>query len=430
MAAKKKTQKKSAKKPAKKTAAKKPAAKKMTAKKAKAKKVAVKKVTAKKAAPKKAAPKKAAHKKAAAKTTAKKATTKKIAAPKKRFEGKIGILGGSFNPIHVGHMTSMMEVKQKLGLDKVFVIPANISPNKETLGPDVQERARMVEIAIAPYADELQLDMREVKRGGVSYTVETLEELNEMYSPDQLYFIMGADVFAGFDSWKNPEEILERANIVVTTRFGTNFSFEPHSLPDVVRRHMRLFAPEKIELTTGLQILHVEIEPVDASGTAIRKKLRDGKEVSDLIQPQVLKYIDEKGLYKRKSPLVDDYRAFTKFCAERAFDKKGQNVKAFDLSKQSSFVDYTVIASGTSTKHASSIAEGIVLAVKEYFGLQPLGVEGVREGRWILIDYGNVVIHVFYDIVREEYKIENLWKTGQEIPLNLAPERKKADQHP
>jgi len=382
------------------------------------KRVALKKTkkrTVAKTATKKAAVKKPTKKTAAGASKRITAAAKKSKRPK--ISGKIGIFGGYFNPIHVGHMQSMMEVQQKMGLKKILVIPANVPPHKIQSGPEAQDRVEMVRTAIASYSEVLELDTREVERGGVSYTVDTLRELNEAYDPEQLYLILGADAFLGLDSWRNPEEILERTSIIMTSRFGTEAEFSPEILPSVVRQHLNTFVRGKANLTTGRTVEHVEIEPVDASATDIRKRIRDGKDVEGLLQPAVQEFIREKGLYKRKSPLVDDYHEFTKFCAERLVDKKAKDVKAYDLTNLKTFTEYTVIASGTSTRHASALAENLVVAVKECFGLHPLSVEGAREGRWILVDYGALVVHVFYDVVRAEYRLEDLWKAGSEIKL-------------
>jgi nicotinate-nucleotide adenylyltransferase len=92
-------------------------------------------------------------------------------------------------------------------------------------------------------------------------------------------------------------------------------------------------------------------------------------------------------------------------------------VRAFDLQDLGATTDFTLIASGTSTRHAASIAENLAMAVKEEFNLLPQSVEGVDEGRWVVVDYGSLIVHVFYDFVRQEYRLEELWKNGKEIQV-------------
>ncbi|MGZ3692387.1 MAG: ribosome silencing factor, partial [Pseudobdellovibrio sp.] len=128
-------------------------------------------------------------------------------------------------------------------------------------------------------------------------------------------------------------------------------------------------------------------------------------------------YIKQHGLYKTGSSKISNFKTFTDFCAQSLFDKKGIAVKAYDIQSVSSSSDYTLIASGTSTRHASSMAENLVKAVKDEFNVYPLSVEGIDEGRWVVVDYGALIIHLFYDFVRQEYRLEDLWKTGTELKL-------------
>ena len=92
-------------------------------------------------------------------------------------------------------------------------------------------------------------------------------------------------------------------------------------------------------------------------------------------------------------------------------------VKGYDLTKMSAPSEYAVIASGTSTRHAASMAENLVVAVKEEYNVLPQSVEGIDEGRWVLVDYGSLIIHLFYDFVRQEYSLENLWREGIDLGL-------------
>ena len=137
----------------------------------------------------------------------------------------------------------------------------------------------------------------------------------------------------------------------------------------------------------------------------------------DLYKQKVLNYIKENNLYKTTNAKISDFKKFASFCAQILFDKKAIAVKGYDIEKISSTCDIALIASGTSTRHASSMAENLVRAVKDEFNLYPLGIEGVDEGRWVVVDYGALIVHVFYDFVRQEYRLEDLWKEGAELKL-------------
>ena len=114
---------------------------------------------------------------------------------------------------------------------------------------------------------------------------------------------------------------------------------------------------------------------------------------------------------------IGDFKQFTEFCADVLFSKKGINVRGFDLTGVAAPSEYTLIASGTSTRHAAAMAENVVMAVKEEYNLHPQSVEGIDEGRWVLVDYGSLIIHLFYDFVRQEYNLETLWKQGKDLGL-------------
>ena len=129
---------------------------------------------------------------------------------------KIGILGGTFNPPHVGHLILAQEVTDVLGLDKVFFIPTNISPHKKS-EPNASSRFNMVELAVSGNSSFEVLDL-ELKRGGVSYTIDTIRQLKQENPNDEFYLIMGSDLANEFSSWKNCREIKKEVKIAVVDR--------------------------------------------------------------------------------------------------------------------------------------------------------------------------------------------------------------------
>jgi nicotinate-nucleotide adenylyltransferase len=165
--------------------------------------------------------------------------------------------------------------------------------------------------------------------------------------------------------------------------------------------------------------LPLSLEDIDASASDIRKKLRNGHDVKRWVPASVLSIIQERGLYKKSSPVVKDYREFAKTCSEKALDKKALDLKLYDLVKLNSYTDYAIVCSATSGRHASSIAEGIINYVRDEIGLVPLSTEGLIEGQWVLIDFGPVVVHVFQDSVRSYYKMETLWSRCKQFQNEL-----------
>jgi nicotinate-nucleotide adenylyltransferase len=328
---------------------------------------------------------------------------------------RVGILGGVFNPVHIGHLNLALSVKQILKLDKVILVPCFRSPNREVTGPTPDERLEMLKLATKTYQPELEVSEIELKRKGVSYTVDTLQELGKTYKAKNIYFIMGADNFATFTKWKDFELLLSLANYAVATRPQSLVDFDEDALSKELVPYIKKVQANQLKLKSGMTIETIDIDGVDVSSTEIRKRLRVSHEVKNMMPPAVTAYIDEHKLYQRTMPLVKDYREFSIYCGRKANDKKALALKIYDMTKNNGYTDYSVICSATSTKHAASIADGVIRSAKDDFGLSPISLEGARDGRWVLIDFGPVVVHVFEDAVRAQYQIEQLWKSCRQL---------------
>lgn len=371
--------------------------------------VKVKKVAAKKTTPKKVVAKKTVVKKVTAKR--KPVAAKATVLPKS--DERIGLYGGAFNPIHAGHLNAALTVKGELKLDKVYFVPAFKAPHREIVGPSAQDRAALISAAIKNYEDELGVSDIEIQRKGISFTVDTLREYNKTHKAENIYFIVGADAFKHLHTWREFSELMKLANFVVTTRPGTEISF--FDLNEEIQNYVKGSDLKKLTLKTKRFIHLVELEDINASSTDIRKRLRSGGDVKNMVPPQVLDIINEKGFYKRSVPAVKDYKEFSLFCANSALDKKALSLKVYDMTKLNAYSDFSVICSGTSTRHTAAVAENVIERVKEEYGLHPIGFEGARDGHWVLIDYGAVVVHVFEDAERLKYKIEELWKSCPQV---------------
>ena len=127
---------------------------------------------------------------------------------------RIGVFGGSFDPVHLGHLILAENCRQQANLDQVLFIPCAMSPHKRdgAHGTD-RQRLEMLDLAIGGHRDFVRSDM-EIKRGGVSYTIDTLRELEESQPDNEWFFLMGADSLESFSSWKEPDEILETGQAV------------------------------------------------------------------------------------------------------------------------------------------------------------------------------------------------------------------------
>lgn len=331
---------------------------------------------------------------------------------------KIGIFGGSFNPPHNGHVNSLTTVQKKMGFDKIHIIPNSQNPLKVPTETAADEhRLKMAQLAFATYGNAFYIDDIELKRGGKSYTIDTIKELRKTYESKDLYLILGADNFETLNEWKDYKKILSEVNIVVTTRPGYQIPETESEFPSYLSGLVAESDFGAVELTTGRSIEFLTLQDLDIASSELRKKLRVGRPVDKFLPLAVESYIKEHKLYRIANVKISDYKKFTEFCAQVLFDKKGIAVRGYDIREASTTTDYTLIASGTSTRHAASMAENLIQAVKEEFNVYPQGVEGVDEGRWVVVDYGPLIVHLFYDFVRQEYRMEELWKEGKEFTL-------------
>lgn len=192
---------------------------------------------------------------------------------------RIGILGGSFDPIHKGHLALARESEKQFQLDKILFIPASIPPHKKedlNLSP-APLRARMVELAIGgePRWELCDIEFRAL---GPAYTVETLRKLGKIYpKPHQLFFIAGADSYHGLQTWREPEEILRLSEWIVA----------PRPLFDLPRA-----------LPPGFHLLR--ISPINLSASELRAKIARGEKVSDEIPARVYEFIRSMKLYTKE----------------------------------------------------------------------------------------------------------------------------------
>ena len=186
---------------------------------------------------------------------------------------KIGILGGTFNPVHIGHLILAEEAREKLKLDKVIFVVTNLAPHKDN--SDVvpaSHRYQMIKLAVASNRYFAVSDV-EIKRRGLSYTIDTLKEFKRIYAQEELYFIIGSDLLKYLEEWKDLDEILRMVKVVVATR--------------------PTYPLEKIPA----HISTLPIRAVDVSGFEVRQAIREGRSFHYLVPEPVLRYILRHRLY-------------------------------------------------------------------------------------------------------------------------------------
>lgn len=331
---------------------------------------------------------------------------------------KVGIFGGSFNPPHMGHIACLSTVQKKAGLDKIVVVPTFQSPLKTQVeGPTPEQRLEMVKLALQGFGTQFEVDDQEIKRGGTSFTIDTVKQYRKKIDADDLYLIVGADHLELFNSWKDYKELLKEVNVVFTTRPGFDIPTAKEQLPAYLQDQILEYDFNFMELKTGRNIQFIRVPDVDISASDLRKRIRSARPVDKFLPLAVESYIRNNRLYANLKEKISDYEKFTEFCAHQLFGKKAIQVKGFDLRKLSGLSEFALVTSGTSTRHTSSLAENLVQAVKDEFRIHPQSLEGLDEGRWVVVDYGSLIVHIFYDYVRQEYSIEKLWRDGKDLNL-------------
>lgn len=201
---------------------------------------------------------------------------------------KIGVMGGTFDPIHNGHLVTSEEARYQFGLEKVIFIPSARPPHKrEVRHSPFEHRYRMVELAIEGNAC-LSVSMLEIQREGLSYTIDTLRELHRILGEDtELFFITGADAILEILTWKDPGEILALSQLIAATRPGHNLERLNEALPEYNSHG---------EPAMG-NVHAMEIPALSISSTDIRERVREGRPFRYLVPEPVWAYIVEKGLY-------------------------------------------------------------------------------------------------------------------------------------
>lgn len=335
------------------------------------------------------------------------------------MKSKIGVFGGSFDPVHVGHVESLLSAVKVLELDTVHVIPAYQSPGRPPIeGPSPEQRLAMAQLAFEGYEDKIKVDDLEIQRGGVSYTVETLKKMAQDFPEAEFYLIIGMDQYELFTQWKDYAEILSLAHLAVLVRPGFESPETVEDFPSGLQPWIEDFDGCEAILSTG-KILYCLAEgpDIDVSASDVRRRLRLGQPIHDMVPMQVVDFIKQHGLYAVDGKKIGDFEAFTRFCAQVIAGKSGIQVLAYDLRDLQGPTEYTLLSSGTSTRHTTALSEHLVREVKKEFGVWPLSLEGQKEGRWIVVDYGSLIVHLFYDYVRQEYRLEELWKAGRRLDL-------------
>jgi len=211
---------------------------------------------------------------------------------------RVGLLGGSFNPIHFGHLRAAEEVREALNLDLVYFVPAALPPHKsaEGLAPP-EHRLAMVRLATKGNRHFMVSDV-EIRRAGRSYTIDTVRHfLATLRGPSVLFLMMGADAFAELDTWKDCDELVRLSSVVVHTREAAGNTLPARISLAALKRFGYIRKDDHYVHPNGQTLAFVATTIFPVSATLIREKLQQRRSVRYLMPGDVLDYIQRHGLY-------------------------------------------------------------------------------------------------------------------------------------
>ncbi|MFZ2052672.1 MAG: nicotinate-nucleotide adenylyltransferase [Candidatus Aminicenantales bacterium] len=214
---------------------------------------------------------------------------------------RIGLLGGTFNPVHLGHLRAAEEVRSRFALDRILFIPSYFPPHKQTTGmASPEDRFAMVELAVRAYAC-LVASPLEIEAQERSYSIITLNKVKAIYPDAWIFFILGVDAFLEIETWKSYREVLEQCRFIVISRPGFDLAAARNALPPEYEESFHDF-PEAEDIgedfLAQFRIFLLAIPALDISSTEIRRRVRRGRSIHGLVPGSVEEYIHRKNLYQ------------------------------------------------------------------------------------------------------------------------------------
>ncbi len=207
----------------------------------------------------------------------------------------IGIFGGTFDPVHYGHLRPALEVQQALGLNEIRFIPAGQPPHRDAPQATASHRLAMLRAAVDDQPGFL-VDEREIQRDGPSYMVDTLASLRAEVGEQPLLLVLGYDAFLGLPAWHEWHRLIELAHLVITHRPGWNHDALDEQLQDLVTRHEMVIEQLSQQVAGGL--MFVPVTQLDISASSIREQIRSGQDIRYLLPDSVYRMIYMQKLYR------------------------------------------------------------------------------------------------------------------------------------
>lgn len=216
---------------------------------------------------------------------------------------RIGLFGGTFDPVHLGHLRAAEDVRSRLGLDRILLIPSNVPPHKRRPGmASAADRLAMVRSAVRGCPGLAASDL-EVASPRTSYSIHTLVKIRKLYPSARLHFLLGADAFLEIKTWREWRRVLDQCIFIVMTRPGSSLKAARAVLEPEYRDRMaavRNAAEAETRIQAGKTILFLRIEALPISSTGIRQRIREGRSIEGLVPRAVAARIKSAELYQEQ----------------------------------------------------------------------------------------------------------------------------------
>lgn len=214
------------------------------------------------------------------------------------FQPGLAILGGTFDPVHFGHLQIAVESREKLSVESVKLVPSYYSYHREDPGINAEIRAAMLEMAVDG-VDGLEVDRVELNRKGHSYTVDTLDYFRKQKGDDfPIVLLLGEDTFASLNEWHEWERILDLAHLGIIKRQGFSSDFQP--ILNQLLEARGVSEESGLMNTPGGKLAFLNLTPMGISASMVRQRIHEGLAIDFLVPASVKKFIETKNLYRNK----------------------------------------------------------------------------------------------------------------------------------
>jgi ribosome silencing factor RsfS/YbeB/iojap/nicotinate (nicotinamide) nucleotide adenylyltransferase len=332
---------------------------------------------------------------------------------------RIGLLGGSFNPAHEGHRHVSVEALKRLGLDEVWWLVSPQNPLKSDNGMEPLA-SRLARAKLIAHHARIRVEAPELLLG-TRYTLDTVRALNQLYPQAHFVWLMGADILPQLADWQGWRELFAEIPIAAFARPGWSYAALQSAAPRAFARYrIAGGAARTLAACPPPAWCFIPSRLDSHSATAIRavrpnRPRAKGKTISDQNSSTGARTLSDR------SKMTDAQLALVRRSLE---DDKAEDIVVIDLKGKSSFADYMVIASGRSNRQVVAIADHLAERLKQA-GQGYIPIEGKQGGDWVLVDAGDVVVHVFRPEPRAFYALEKMWALENEVAAKPKPARRK-----